>query len=44
MAIRTTATRSVPSSLISKTSQVAVRRIHGDKGYRGHNYPDGFRV
>jgi transposase, IS5 family len=23
---------------------VAVRRIHGDKGYRGHNYPDRFRV
>jgi hypothetical protein len=23
---------------------VAARRIHGDKGYRGHNYPDRFRV
>src|SRR5271170_156634 len=23
---------------------VAVRCIHGDKGYRGHNYPDRFRV
>jgi hypothetical protein len=23
---------------------VAVRRIHGDKGYRGHNYPDRFKV
>ena len=45
MAIRTTATRSVPSSLISKSSQVvAVRRIHGDNGYRGHNYLDRFRV
>jgi IS5 family transposase len=23
---------------------VAVSRIHGDKGYRGHNYPDRFKV
>jgi IS5 family transposase len=23
---------------------VTVRRVHGDKGYRGHNYPDRFRV
>jgi IS5 family transposase len=23
---------------------VAARRIHGDKGYRGHNYPDRFKV
>src|ERR1019366_1615746 len=23
---------------------VAVRRIHGDKGYRGHNHPHSFRV
>jgi transposase, IS5 family len=23
---------------------VTVRRIHGDKGYRGHNYPDRFKV
>jgi hypothetical protein len=22
----------------------AARRIHGDKGYRGHNYPDRFKV
>ena len=46
IAIRTTATRSVPSSsLISKSSQVLLfRRIHGDKGYRDHNYPDRFRV
>jgi len=21
-----------------------VQRIHGDKGYRGHNYPDRFKV
>jgi transposase, IS5 family len=21
-----------------------VRRIHGDKGYRGYNYPDHFKV
>ena len=21
-----------------------MRRIHGDKGYRGHNYPDRFKV
>jgi transposase, IS5 family len=39
-----TATRSVPSSPISKISQVAVRRINGDKGYRGHNYPDRFKA
>ena len=45
IAIRTTATRSVPSSLISKSSQVLLsRRIQGDKGYRDHNYPDRFRV
>jgi len=37
---RMTATRSVPSSPTSKSSQVSRwRRIHGDKGYRGHNYP-----
>jgi transposase, IS5 family len=23
---------------------LAVRRIHGDKGYRGHNYPNRFKV
>ena len=23
---------------------VTVRRIHGDKGYRGHNYPNRFKV
>jgi IS5 family transposase len=27
-----------------KLTGVAVRRIHGDKGYRGHNYPNRFRV
>ena len=44
-AIPMTATRSVPSSPISKSSQVSQsRRIHGDKGYRGHNYPDRFKV
>ena len=29
---------------LEKLSGVAVRRIHGDKGYRGHNYPDRFKV
>jgi transposase, IS5 family len=37
--------RSVPSSPISNSSLVLrVRRIHGGKGYRGHNYPDRFMV
>jgi IS5 family transposase len=40
-----TVTRLVPSSPISKSSPVLrVRHIHGDKGYRGHNYPDRFKV
>ena len=42
-AILTTAIHSVPSSPTRLTG-VAVRGIHGDKGYRGHNYPDRFRV
>ena len=29
---------------LEKLTGVAVRRIHGDKGYRGYNYPDRFRV
>ena len=29
---------------LEKLTGVAVRRIHGDKGYRGHNYPDRFKV
>ena len=29
---------------LEKLTGVAVRRIHGDKGYRGHNCPDRFRV
>ena len=29
---------------LEKLTGVAVRRIHGDKGYRGHNYPDRFTV
>ena len=29
---------------IEKLTGAAVRRIHGDKGYRGHSYPDRFRV
>jgi IS5 family transposase len=29
---------------LERLTGVAVRRIHGDKGYRGHNYPDRFRV
>jgi hypothetical protein len=40
----TTATRLLPSSRYRKLTGVAVRRIHGDKGYRGHNYPERFNV
>jgi IS5 family transposase len=29
---------------LEKRTGVTVRRIHGDKGYRGHNYPDRFKV
>ena len=29
---------------LEKLTGAAVRRIHGDKGYRGHSYPDRFRV
>jgi IS5 family transposase len=29
---------------LEKLTGVKVRRIHVDKGYRGHNYPDRFRV
>jgi IS5 family transposase len=29
---------------IEKNTGVEVRRIHVDKGYRGHNYPNRFRV
>ena len=29
---------------LEKLTGVAVRRIHGDKGYRGHNHPHSFRV
>ena len=29
---------------LERATGVAVRRIHGDKGYRGHNYPDHFKV
>ncbi len=29
---------------LEKLTGVAVRCIHGDKGYRGHNYPDRFKV
>ena len=29
---------------LEKLTGVTVRRIHGDKGYRGHNYPDRFKV
>src|SRR5678810_864344 len=28
---------------LEKLTGVATRRIHGDKGYRGHNYPDRFK-
>jgi hypothetical protein len=39
-----TATRSVPSSPSCKRSPASRCRIHVDKGYRGHNYPDRFKV
>jgi hypothetical protein len=29
---------------LERLTGVAVRGIHGDKGYRGHNYPDRFKV
>ena len=29
---------------LEKLTGVAARRIHGHKGYRGHNYPDLFKV
>jgi IS5 family transposase len=29
---------------LEKLTGVAVQRIHGDKGHRGHNYPDRFKV
>jgi transposase, IS5 family len=29
---------------LEKLTGATVHRIHGDKGYRGHNYPDRFRV
>src|SRR5262249_45162928 len=29
---------------LKKLTGVAARRIHADKGYRGHNYPDRFKV
>jgi transposase, IS5 family len=29
---------------LEKLTGVAACRIHGDKGYRGHNYPDRFKV
>jgi IS5 family transposase len=29
---------------LEKLTGVAVCRIHGDKGYRGHNHPDRFKV
>ena len=44
MAIRTTATRSVPSSLISKSSQLLLSAESTATSYRGHNFPDRFRV
>lgn len=29
---------------LEKLTGVVVQRIHGDKGYRGHNYPNRFKV
>jgi hypothetical protein len=29
---------------LEKLTGATVRRIHGDRGYRGHNYPDRFKV
>ena len=36
--------RSIVITDLEKLTGVAVRGIHGDKGYRGHKYPDRFRV
>lgn len=35
--------RSLPAA-VETISGVEVRSIHVDKGYRGHEYPDRFRV
>jgi hypothetical protein len=41
MAIRMTAIHWVPVTPdLERLTGVAVRRLHGDKGYRGHNQPD----
>src|SRR5262249_31753071 len=32
------------SADLEKLTGATVRRIHGDKGYRGHNYPNRFKV
>src|SRR3989440_658099 len=32
------------TAALEKLTGVTVRRIHGDKGYRGHNYPNRFKV
>src|SRR5712664_1210131 len=29
---------------LEKLTGIMVRRVHGDKGHRGHNYPDRFKV
>jgi transposase, IS5 family len=29
---------------LEKLTRVKVRRVHGDKGYCGHEYPDRFKV
>jgi IS5 family transposase len=43
-ATRMTAIRSVPYGYLEGLTGAAVRRIHGDKGDRGHNDPDRFKV
>jgi IS5 family transposase len=43
-ATRTMATLGPVITDLEKLTGVAARRIHRDKGYRGHNDPDRFRV
>ena len=43
-AIPSTATRWAPFADMERNTGVEARRIHVDKGYRGHNHPNRFRV
>jgi IS5 family transposase len=35
---------SAQAAFLKLARRSTVRRIHGDKGYRGHNHPDRFKV